>query len=241
MFIRKRFPILDSTSDEARRMLLSAPTGEAALHGTCIIAEQQEKGRGRVGREWVSPPGNLYASFILLPEVPAETLQQLVFVAAVAVSEIIPGSRLKWPNDILLNERKLGGILLEAIHRAGRQPAVILGVGINVAAHPEEAVYPATSLKREKVELSLPDLEERLVNALSGEYEAWQRNGFFPVREKWLARGPAMGSRITVRMEGEKLEGLFDGLDEKGVLRLKTDDGMRQEISVGEVSHAACD
>lgn len=241
MFTLKRFPVLDSTSDEARRILLSAAADISVLHGSAIIAERQENGRGRVGREWHSPSGNLYASFILLPDAPAETLQQLVFVAAVAVSGIIPESQLKWPNDILLQGKKVGGILLEAIHRADNAPAAILGVGINVASFPEKVDHPATSLRHENVGMTLPELEERLVNALAAEYEAWQRNGFAPVREKWLARGPQLGAPVTVRMEGEKLEGFFDGIDEKGVLRLKTGDGARQEISVGEVTHATSD
>ncbi|MBI3113001.1 MAG: biotin--[acetyl-CoA-carboxylase] ligase, partial [Rhodospirillales bacterium] len=144
---------VDSTNAEARRLAILGE--EKSPDGTLIWAKEQTAGRGRRGRKWQSPKGNLYCSLILRPEVPAEQAAQLSFVGALAACDALnaispPGHivQIKWPNDILLNDEKVGGLLLEAETGGGKTPEwVIMGLGINVAQHPSRVEFPATSLK----------------------------------------------------------------------------------------------
>ena len=143
VFEVRTYESLGSTNDEARRL---AQAG--AAHGTVVAARQQTAGRGRVGRVWVSPPGNLYLSVLLRLDRPPARLAELSFVAALAVADMVdaflpPGIRaaLKWPNDVLVRGAKISGILVEQT-----EAATLLGIGVNVAHCPVDTPYPATSL-----------------------------------------------------------------------------------------------
>ncbi|MEC7571593.1 MAG: biotin--[acetyl-CoA-carboxylase] ligase, partial [Pseudomonadota bacterium] len=141
-------PAVDSTNSEASRLLAAG-----ADHGLVVRADCQSAGRGRRGRTWVSPPGNLYCSLLARPPISAPApLATLTFVAALAVHQLVraalPAARtvaLKWPNDVLVDGAKVSGILLEGQH-GGAGPAVIIGVGINLASHPAGAPYAVTDL-----------------------------------------------------------------------------------------------
>ena len=137
-----------STNDEAKRL-----AAEGAADGTLIWADSQTAGRGRRGRLWQSPPGNLYVSIILRPGLPVARLGQVGFAAALAIVEtaasLLPPSAVvccKWPNDVLIDGRKTAGLLLETDSLADGSAAwLVLGVGINIAGHPADTEYPATS------------------------------------------------------------------------------------------------
>lgn len=230
--VRRYFPVLDSTNEEAKRRILA---GDAS-HGLTIVAGCQEKGRGRQGREWNSPEGNLFYSLVMLPDAPAERMAELVFVAGLAVADALAVAdvKLKWPNDILLNGKKVGGLLLETVHK-GMKPAVVIGIGINVLHFPENAMYPATSLAAEKVALSLTELEERLANLLPKRYENWRKEGFSQTLAAWQEKGPSKAERIHFQSGGERVSGTFEGLSESGALKLKTDVGEIKEFWIGDV------
>ena len=150
------FDALDSTNEEAKRLARGG-----GCRGAVIWAKKQSEGKGRMGRSWVSSEGNLFVSVLLQPEKPLKEFAQLSFVTAVAVIEslealLAEGHALqcKWPNDILLNGRKLGGILLESFQTGeGSQPWVVVGVGVNVDSYPPRTEFPATCLKEAGVEL----------------------------------------------------------------------------------------
>lgn len=231
---------LDSTSAEAERQARAG-----AADGTVIRARRQTAGRGRQGRQWHSPEGNLYFSLILRPDAPPTIAAQLTFVTVLALGEAI-GSVLpaetdlafKWPNDVLLDGRKVAGILLESSgSSAGRLDWLVVGCGLNVMHFPENLPgYRATSLTAAGA--ADPD-PGTLLAAFLGAFAVWrarwQDEGLAPVRDAWLARAARIGAEITVRLPGDELHGRFTGLDETGALLLDLPDGSRRTVTAGDV------
>lgn len=223
---------VDSTNDEARR---AVERGDG--HGTAVWAVEQTAGRGRRGRQWVSPPGNLHCSFLLDAGPVAANAAQLAFVAALAVhaalADLAPaaGLAVKWPNDILCGGRKIAGMLLEA---AG--PLVILGIGVDVAHAPDPALYPTTCLRLAGSSAEPFDVLVGIAGHLASWYDRWRGEGFGPVRQAWLDRAAGLGGPTTVRLaDGTTLEGRFKGLDANGVLMLDCADGSVKPILAGDV------
>ncbi len=229
---------VDSTSEEAKRR-----AGQGAPHGTVIWARRQSRGRGRRGRRWESPEGNLYLSLLLRPGVAPGVLGQLSFVAGVAVGEALQAAlgdaaaiAYKWPNDILVGDGKVAGILLEAVSEGGAPAAsVVVGIGVNVALRPGGLVQAAAAL----AEFVAPPPLEDLLGAIVADFDRWlgrwRREGFAPVRQAWLARARGVGAAVTVRLAEECLSGTFAALDESGALVLDQADGSRRNIVAGEV------
>jgi BirA family biotin operon repressor/biotin-[acetyl-CoA-carboxylase] ligase len=227
-----------STNEEARRLAAAG-----AEDGTLVWAREQTAGRGRRGRAWVSPPGNLYLSLILRPDCPPGEATQLGFVASLAVGEtcgafVPPLVELhhKWPNDVLLGGRKVAGILLESeSDAAGALDWLVLGIGLNVAAAPEAAEFPATSLRAEGAgEVPVETVLESLSRHFLSWTDRWLADGFAPVRAAWKRRAWRLGEEITARLPNETLHGRFEDIDEAGALILGTAAGERR-VTAGEV------
>ena len=234
----QRFGALDSTNEEAKRQ---AAAGAPA--GTLIHASAQSAGRGRRGRAWVSEPGNLYGSLLLRPEVSAQQAAQLGFAAALAIGEaVLPllpePNRLayKWPNDVLVEGRKISGILLESQAKGeGGLDWLVIGMGINVASFPRDAEYPATSLRAAgAANVTVPVLLEAVAGCFYLWHERWREEGFAPLRAAWLERASGLGETIRVRLPGEETSGRFAGLDAEGALLLEEGTRLRR-IAAGEV------
>jgi BirA family biotin operon repressor/biotin-[acetyl-CoA-carboxylase] ligase len=238
------FDSLDSTNAEARRL---AEQGEG--DGLLICAAEQTAGRGRYRRDWQSPPGNLYCSFLLRPDCSLGVATQLGFVASLAVAETMdavlaqPGAaRCKWPNDVLVQGRKIAGILLEsAAYPDGRTDWMIVGIGINVCSHPSglPACYAATCLVAEGAStVSRDGVRERLAECLAERIDQWRDSGFPPIRRAWLARAFGLHKPIRVSLTAEMVEGTFADLDDTGALLVATPSGMRTiiagDVFVGE-------
>ncbi len=226
-----------STNDEARRL---AELGQAADF-VVVTAREQTNGRGRRGRTWDSPAGNLHCS-LLLAAPRLDVAAQLGFVAAVAVvdalSALVPAAafRAKWPNDVLSEGRKVAGMLLEP---AG-EGWLVLGLGIDVAAAPpdEQVLHPATAL----TELGYGGSAELVLAAFCRAFapwvERWRRDGFAPLRNAWLERAAGLGKPIEVRLERGTETGLFAGLDQDGALVLDQG-GTHRRIMAGDVHFPA--
>jgi len=230
---------LGSTNDEAKRLARE----EGAGHGTLVWALRQEAGRGRRGRQWVSPEGNVYGSLILRPACTPATAAQLSFVAAGAMADALQPllleaeCRCKWPNDLLIDDRKAAGILLESeTDGTGGLEWLVLGVGINVQFFPPDSEFPATSLRNEGGRLDEPGpVLVRFIQAFSTWYEVWCREGFEPIREGWLQTAWGVGGPITVRLDRQTLTGTFADLDSDGALLLDLPSGERRRITAGDV------
>ena len=232
-----------STNDEARQL---AEAG--AEDGTLVWAREQRQGRGRRGRDWQSPRGNLYLSMILRPDCSPERAAQLGFVAALGMGDAIGAVappmievRYKWPNDVLINDRKAAGILLESTSTPdGRLDWLVLGIGVNVTSFPEDTAFPATSLRFEGCPPSLDDatLLEAFARHFLAWVNRWLEDGFAPVRKTWRNHAFGLGDAIEVRLAEETLTGIFEDLDEDGGLLLKLADDSIRRISAGDVYRA---
>lgn len=211
---------------------------ETLPDGHWVIADRQTAGRGRRGRVWNDGSdkglGNFMGSVLVRAAGP---VQQLSFVAALAVIDALTsplageGFRLKWPNDILLNGTKCAGILLE---RQGE--ALVIGIGINLAQHPDSTERPATSLAAAGLAVPLPVALLPLLAARFAQWRhIWAQHGFTPIRTAWLARAAGLGQRMVARLGTESPEGRFEGLADDGALLLRLDDGQLRPIHAGEV------
>jgi BirA family biotin operon repressor/biotin-[acetyl-CoA-carboxylase] ligase len=224
-----------STNDEAARL---AEGG--AAEGTLVWAREQTGGRGRRGRQWASPVGNLYSSTVLRPDCLASHATELGFVAALAVSDIVPSGRevrVKWPNDVMVDGGKVAGILLESsIGQGGVVEHIIAGIGVNVAFAPQlpEMRYPGAALGG-SVEAAL----EALARALARRLADWRHHGFEGVRAAWLAKAGPLGADVDVRLGEELVRGRFAGLDREGALLLDTTAGPRKIVSGELLGRAA--
>lgn len=232
------FDRLGSTNDEAGERVRNGDPG-----GLWIMAREQGAGRGRHGRVWQSPPGNLYASLLLVNPCPPAIAPQIGFVAGVAVHDAVsrlggyPAGRLllKWPNDLLLDGAKLTGILVEGSVHAGGPSAVIVGCGINLRHYPPGTPYPATSLAEQGVDVSPDSAMAVLADAMDAALETWQGGaGFAEVRRLWLARARGIGGPITVRHPSGERSGIFVDIDSDGALLLD-EQGRRTRIDAGDV------
>jgi len=229
------FDSVGSTNDEARRL---AEAG--AAEGTFVWARKQTDGRGRRGRRWISPVGNLYCSIVLRPACVAARAAELGFAAALSVADLVPPRRdlrLKWPNDVLVDGGKIGGILPEtSIGENGLVDYVVLGIGVNVALAPElpEMRYPGAKLGG-----SVEKAAEKLTAALARWLARWRREGFEEIRRCWLDKAGPFGAEVDVRLGEELVHGRFAGMDGEGALLLETSDGRRRIVSGELLGRAA--
>jgi BirA family biotin operon repressor/biotin-[acetyl-CoA-carboxylase] ligase len=209
-----------------------------------IVARTQSAGRGRRGRAWVSEPGNLYATLLLTDAAPPSAISGICFVGALALHDALLDAahglapaqlKLKWPNDLLLEGRKVAGILVEGVSHADRAAAAI-GFGVNCAHHPQGTDYPAGDLLAAGHSLSPEALLERLGPAVDARLEEWARGeNFASIRRAWIARASGLGSPIEVRLPDRSVSGTFEALNDSGALILRRGDGMRETIAAGDV------
>jgi BirA family biotin operon repressor/biotin-[acetyl-CoA-carboxylase] ligase len=226
--------IVDSTNAEALRRVAAGERGPL-----WIVARQQTSGRGRRGVAWVSPPGNLYATLLLIDPAPPAAAPQLGFVAGVALHDAaaacVPDAplRLKWPNDMLCCGRKIAGILIEG---EGAPLAVAVGIGVNCRYHPAATSFPATDFAAEGAVVEASDLFERLAAAFAARLAQWNRGaGFAAIRAAWLDRAGGLGQPVRVRLAERETGGIFEAIDDAGRLLLRHNDGSLEAIAAGEV------
>ena len=229
------FDNLGSTNDEAMARGRDGDPGPL-----WIRAVQQTGGKGRLGRQWVSPAGNLYASLLLVDAATQDRAPELGFVAGVALASTLsrflgPAARIKWPNDIVVGGAKLAGILLEATQTRGGGFACVIGVGVNCASHPQGLPYRATDLASHGAAVAPDDLLEFFAEELAGWLDQWDEGrGFAQIRAAWLFFAAGMGDTAEVAMGDQRIKGILRGLDERGRLLVDTEAGLRT-IDAGDV------
>jgi len=238
LFLRE----VGSTNDLAKEL-----AGYGAVEGTVVVAETQTAGRGRLGREWVSPKGGLWFSVILKPELkPAEAVG-LVFIAGLVVAEVLHelyGVRVetKWPNDVLVKRRKVCGILTEMNTTGEKVNYVTVGVGVNAnfdveKAFPEDLRTVATSLENELGrKVRLEELFKALLERLENVYGLFLKDGFVPVLGKWKKYAGFLGCQVEVTSETEKWVGLASDVGKDGALVMKLEDGTVKRVFVGDAT-----
>lgn len=258
-----------------------------------VVANEQTEGRGRRGRSWSTPRGNLAATLLVTGSFNAPTAATLGFVAGLSLGDALEqfhekwtpvfrpeppklrsldqsgvsmkrrddlgativranhsvglgggearGGRfeLKWPNDVLFDGKKLAGILLES-STMGDRLAVAIGIGVNVASHPENLPYPTTSLKEFDAGADAAALFQALSDAWIDNMRLWDHGrGMAATRERWLSRAAGLGGRVAVRVDGRIVQGIFETIDDSCRFIIREDDGSRLEIAAGDVHFGA--
>lgn len=230
---------VDSTNEEARRL---AEAGYAEPHW--IIADRQTAGRGRRGRAWASPSGNLMTT-LYLPNTKLKPNEagQLAFVAGLALESTVRqfiGAEaevsLKWPNDVLIDGKKASGILLESSMQDKTVAWLAIGLGLNLTSHPDDTPYPATHLAAIAGTAPTPsEVLEILAAAFDALYRQWQANGFAAILTAWRLVAHGLGGPMVARLENESIEGIFLDIGEAGALILKDAAGTKHIIEAGDV------
>lgn len=215
-----------------------------AAEGTLILAEAQTKGRGRLGRDWVSPKyKGIYLSLILRPHLSPNQAPILTLLGAVSVCEAIKAVcgldvRIKWPNDILIHHKKLGGILTELSAEADEIRFVIIGIGLNINNDKKSLISQATSLKEQKKEsVNRVELLREILRRIETNYLFLQDRGGRIIIEKWREHNITLGKRIKVYYHKEHLEGQAVDIDSDGGLLLRKDSGVINKVMAGDVVH----
>jgi BirA family biotin operon repressor/biotin-[acetyl-CoA-carboxylase] ligase len=239
-----RLESVDSTNAEARRRALAGEPGPL-----WIWSARQSQGRGRNGRQWISLHGNLFASLLIRVNAPLQTASQLALVAGIITYDTIAkliayegrsDLLLKWPNDVLLADEKVAGMLLENIEStAANRSVVVIGTGINLAHFPENLPQPAISLAAYGLTVSPADALEVLARTTHEWLARWGEGYGFPtIRRAWLDRAGPTGRPLRVQVNGEEMEGSYAGLDTDGALRFRAADGVEHRIMAGDVFFA---
>lgn len=235
-------PVTDSTNSRATDL-----AEQGAPHGTIVGADEQTRGRGRLGRTWVSPPGvNLYVSLLVRPPLPPALAPPLTAVTAIALAQAVDEaasvrSGLKWPNDLYLGGKKAAGILAEMSSDLDRLRHVVVGVGLNVnggpASFPEEIREKATSLLIETGRAHpRAAILARFLDAFAEAYRAFLRDGLACLLPEWERRDVLSGKRVRLRFRGEDVPGTAFGMDATGALRfVREGTGREERVVSGEI------
>jgi BirA family biotin operon repressor/biotin-[acetyl-CoA-carboxylase] ligase len=231
-----------STNDWAKKL-----AAMSAAEGTVVIAETQTAGHGRLNREWISPRGGLYFSVIVRPELDATDVAKLVFVASLAVTDALGeeyglNAQTKWPNDVLVDGKKICGILAEMNTTDQKVNYAVIGIGIN-ANLDVKRVFPSrlkpvtTSIENEVgSKVKLEDLFRDVISRLEKTYNSFERKGFATILAEWKRHTSFLGQEVEVTDLHEKMIGLASDVDEEGSLILKLENGKTCRVRVGDVS-----
>ncbi|WP_339045650.1 biotin--[acetyl-CoA-carboxylase] ligase [Candidatus Mesenet endosymbiont of Agriotes lineatus] len=221
---------LSSTNLEATQM-----AKKGALDGTVVFADMQSSGRGRHGKDWISPKGNLYASIIIRDKADVTQLTHFTFITAVAVGNTLLALsanldlKYKWPNDILINNKKIAGILLET---EANTSWLVIGIGINILSSPEYAVSLSQICS---LNISSLTLLRELISNFEKVRQRWLLEGFLPIRKMWFERAHMVGSSINVKIGNHLYSGVFSDIDQEGKIVIYTNDNTLVSLESGEV------
>ena len=236
------FDEINSTNEKANELAANVE------EGTVIIAEKQKEGIGRFGREWISPEGGVYVSVILKPKISPIDAPKITLIAGIAVAKVIRklglDAKLKWPNDILIHGKKVGGILTSISTKEDKIDYVIVGIGINanidISTFPKELQKSATSLKEElKEEVSTEKIIEDILQEIEINYEIFKfkKGNIDYLLNEWKRLSDTIGKKVKIKMQTEVIEGVAVGVNRDGALILKLEDGSLKNIIAGECIH----
>lgn len=241
-FTIHEFDELESTNDKAFELVEAK---EIFDHGV-VLAHSQTKGRGRQNRNWSSPNGNLYFSLVLQNKAGSATIPQISFVAAVALRDVMEkifassshaNIHLKWPNDVLIDSRKVAGLLLENKIITKNLSLIVLGIGVNIESSPFDTIFPAGNLLDFSVKITPTELLKTFLQQFEISYKNWNDFGFANTRNSWLRSAYNFKKKIAIRYDSfsQFMEGVFVDLDVDGNL-LFEQDGILHKITAGEIS-----
>ncbi|RLF61412.1 MAG: biotin--[acetyl-CoA-carboxylase] ligase [Thermoplasmata archaeon] len=237
----RRYKEVESTNDVAKELAM-----EGASEGTTVIAEKQTKGRGRYGKQWISPEGGVYLSIVLRPKIDPEESPKITFIAGVAVAKAIRelyniDAKIKWPNDVLIREKKVCGILTE-IKVTDLVNFVILGIGINanvkVEEFPREIREGATSLMKEVgKEIDIDKLIDKVLKNIEFYYSIFKKDGFDRILQEWSKLSATLWRKVRITTKSGTVEGTAIGIDKNGSLIVETSERKIERVIAGECFH----
>jgi len=240
-FIGKKihyFDYLSSTMDLAMQLGM-----EGAVNGTLVLAESQIKGRGRLGRDWLSPKyKGIYLSLILRPKILPAACPVLTLMSAVSICEAVKkvidlDAQIKWPNDLLIHNKKVAGILTEMNAEMDKVNFVVIGIGLNVNNDKKSLIAGATSLKEQQgTEVNRVVLLQEILRRLENNYHLLEAKGGFEIINKWRNFALTLGTRVKVDYQDKHIEGQAVDIDSDGALLIRKDSGLIQKISSGDVT-----
>jgi len=229
-FTIHQYDCVDSTNDLAKDLANNQKICDREI----IVATQQNKGRGRMNRHWVSPQGNLYFSLVLQPKISLNIIAQLSFVAIVAlrlaVNKFVKNENYniqnKWPNDLLINNKKIAGILLESINSNNICQYLIIGIGVNINSFPLDLSNIADKLQNYFSSINKDDLLKKFLDEFDILYQNWRDFGFKNIRQLWRQNAYNLNQEITIKPNNNNICGIFKDIDDEGNLLLE----INQEI-----------
>ena len=240
-YIIHQFEELESTNNLA----FSLAENKKIFANEIIVACKQNKGRGRLDRKWESPIGNLYFSLVLQPKIAVEKISQISFIAIcalqMAVAEVFKTQKItaniqnKWPNDLLIEQKKVAGILLESKISNENCEFVILGIGLNINSNPSQTIFPATNMKNFLCDISALKMLEIFLENFTTLYENWLNFGFENIRNLWHKNAYNLNSQMRINIDKSVVEGIFQEIDKDGHLIIKTNNNVVKKITFGDV------
>ena len=232
------FDYLSSTMDTAMQLGM-----EGAATGTLVLAEAQVKGRGRLGRSWSSPKyKGIYLSLILRPKILPAACPILTLMSAVSICEAVKHTldldvQIKWPNDLLMHNKKIAGILTEMNAEVDKVNFVVIGIGLNVNNEKKSLIPQATSLREEQgAEISRVVLLQEILRRLESNYFLLENKGPEEIINKWRSFTLTLGTRVKVDFQNKHIEGQATDIDVDGALLIRKDSGLMQKVSSGDVT-----
>ncbi len=237
------FEDVGSTNEVAHELAING-----APEGTVVISDSQTRGKGRLERKWISPSGkNIYISTIFRPKIEARDAPFLTLVSSIALAETIRNEGtdafIKWPNDVLIDDRKVAGVLTEMTARGGRVDFIIVGIGVNINMTDQDmdeemgkVAEIATSLRIVTGrEIDRVNMIVNLIEEIEHWYNRYLENGKPPIVKEWMERWGAINRRVLVKFNGKEIVGVAIGIEENGYLMIKKDDGNVERILTGDV------
>jgi len=230
---------VDSTNDIAHRL------GEnGTKEGACVFAEYQKKGRGRLGRSWVAPKGkDVLLSVLLRPILPPSEVPRLTLAVSIAVARAIKRETgvkagIKWPNDVLIGEKKVCGILTEMSAEVDRVKYVVIGIGVNANTAAKDLPEGAASLRGVTgKDIHRPEFARTLLAELETEYTRLKEGRYEDIAKEWEEYTVTSGRRVTATVSGRKIQGHAVGIDLDGALWIRRDNGLQERVIAGDIQH----
>jgi len=230
------YDVADSTNEIAYDL-----AKKGAPEGSVVVAEGQRRGKGRMGRSWVSPKGGIYLSAILRPDLSPNDIPKITLMCAISACTAIRDcsgldAKIRWPNDILVEGKKICGILTEMKAEQDRIDFIIVGIGINVNTPASALPKVGTSIKEEVgKKFSRIELTRKLLESLEVHYEGFKKDGFAATRQHWRDLSATLGRRVKADLNHKKIEGQAQDIDEDGALLIRLDNGFIERLLSGDV------
>lgn len=235
------FENIDSTNLEAKRLKLGGVNKD-----TIIWAKVQDSGRGKYGSSWESNDGGLYFSILINDKVYKELVQQLCFVVSIAITKVLTRLnskhkiKAKWPNDIIIENNKVGGILIEALTEGNSEftNSIVVGIGVNVSNSIDLktiAGFQAANLKKFNIDISVDNLLNMLILEFDKYYKVWRNEGFSKIRKLWITYAYNLNRQIKVKCRDKVIEGTFKGINIEGAILIENSEKETTKVTLGEI------